>query len=616
MPVLRRVLNSWKLVLPNQITSAQERAVKHHKGAYLVLAGPGSGKTFVITNRLVHMVKELSIPSEHILVITFTKAAAAEMEQRFHRLLPESHPWFGTFHSCFYHILRNSYTSIPTRFISTEEKKHILRSICDDVLDKDIDIDIEDVERILSLFMNNGLSMQNITEYADLKPAHLKQLYRSYHTALMEYGYMDFDDLMLCCYQLLKDNPEIRKRWQEQFRYILIDECQDMNVLQYQILKLLTGPERNVFMVGDDDQSVYRFRGARVELMQRFLEEFKPVIQIQLDKNFRSTAGIVESCKKVIEENKNRFVKEIYAHDQEKTGLQLHTFELKKEMYEYAFETFQKEQIQDLSNYAIIYRTNQELRNMAYRLRQKGIPYQSKEDQKSIFDEEWYLDIEAYMRLGMGCKDRQYVLRVANKPNRFIRREQLVSFSYLPEPLGQQVKHISNMRPYLAIKYIWSGIGYGRWLERQLGTDTDQWDDINEQLEEITQELKGYVNLEDWLKHTEDDRALQVSVQRERMQKEKRFKELGEDASEKSGGVNLLTMHASKGLEFDTVFLMDVNKGKVPKGSKLSAEEMEEERRLFYVAMTRAKKKLHICYAKGAKDHMLQPSVFIEPLLK
>lgn len=602
--------------MPNQITLAQERAVKHHKGACLVLAGPGSGKTFVITNRLVHMVKELSIPSEHILVITFTKAAAAEMEQRFHKLLPDARPWFGTFHSCFYYILRNSYTSIPTRFISNEEKKHILRSICDDVLDKELDIDIEEVERILSLFMNNGLSMQHITEYADLKPAQLKQLYRSYHTALMEYGYMDFDDLMLCCYQLLKENPEIRKHWQEQFRYILIDECQDMNILQYEILKLLTGSEHNVFMVGDDDQSVYRFRGARVELMQRFLEEFKPVTQIQLDKNFRSTAGIVESSKKVIGENKNRFVKEIQAHDQEKAGLQLHTFELKKEMYEYAFETFQREQIRELSNYAIIYRTNQELRNMAYRLRQKGIPYQSKEDQKSIFDEEWYLDVEAYMRLGMGSRDRQYVLRIANKPNRFIKREQLVNFSYLPDPLGQQVKHIGTMRPYLAIKYIWSGIGYGRWLERQLGTDTDQWDDINEQLEEITQELKDYVNLEDWLRHTEEDRALQASMQRERMQKEKRRKESEDASMEGLGGVNLLTMHASKGLEFDTVFLMDVNKGKVPKGSKLTAEELEEERRLFYVAMTRAKKKLHICYLKGAKDHILQPSIFIEPLLK
>ena len=205
--------------MPNQITLAQERAIKHHKGACLVLAGPGSGKTFVITNRLVHMVKELSIPGEHILVITFTKAAAMEMEQRFNQLLPEAHPWFGTFHSCFYYILRNSYTSIPTRFISTEEKHRILREICNEVLDKELDIDLEEVERVLGLYMNNGLSIQNMAEYADLKPAHLKQLYRSYHTALMEYGYMDFDDLMLCCYQVLKDNTDIRRRWQEQFQY-------------------------------------------------------------------------------------------------------------------------------------------------------------------------------------------------------------------------------------------------------------------------------------------------------------------------------------------------------------------------------------------------------------
>ena len=605
--------------MPNQITEAQECAIKHHKGACLVLAGPGSGKTFVITNRLVHMVKELGIPGEHILVITFTKAAAMEMEQRFSGLMPEANPWFGTFHSCFYYILRNSYTSIPTRFIPTEEKHRILREICEEVLDKELDIDLEEVERVLGLYMNNGLSMQNMTEYADLKPMHLKQLYRSYHTALMEYGYMDFDDLMLCCYQLLKDHPDIRKHWQDQFRYILIDECQDMNVLQYEILKLLTGSERNVFMVGDDDQSVYRFRGARVELMQRFIEEFQPVTKIQLDKNFRSTTGIVESSKKVISENKNRFTKEIQGHNPEQTGLYLHSFELKKEMYEFAFETFQKAQMADLSNYAIIYRTNQELRSMAYKLRQKDIPYQSKEDQKSIFDEDWYLDVEAYMRLGMGCKDRQYALRVANKPNRFIKRDQLVNFAYLPEPLGQQVKHIGTMRPYLAMKYIWSGIGYGRWLERQLGTDTDQWDDINEQLEEITQELKEYANLEEWLRHVEEDRALQASMQREGVRREKNRKKTAQEngaQTEASQGVHLLTMHASKGLEFDTVFLLDVNKGKVPKGAKLTAEELEEERRLFYVAMTRAKKQLHICYVKGERDHTLQPSVFIEPLLK
>ncbi len=591
--------------MPNRITKAQERAIKHHKGACLVLAGPGSGKTFVITNRLVHMVEKLQIPSEQILVITFTKAAAMEMEQRFGQLLPDAHPWFGTFHSCFYYILRNSYTSVPTRFISPDAKRHILRSICDEVLDKDLDIDIEEVERVLGLFMNNGLSMQNLQEYADIKPAHLKQLYRSYHTALSEYGYMDFDDLMLCCYQLLKDNAEVRARWQQQFPYILVDECQDMNVLQYEILKLLTGSEKNVFMVGDDDQSVYRFRGARVELMQRFQEEFKPVTQIQLDRNFRSTAGIVESSKRVIEENKNRFRKEIQAHNPEKSGVSIQDFELKKEMLNRVFQTLREVEIDELSNYALIYRTNQELRSMAYKLRGEGIPYQSKEDKKSIFDEDWYLDIEAYMRLGLGNKDRQYVLRVANKPNRFIKREQLVSFRYLPEPLGKQVKHIRTMRPYLAIKYIWNGIGYGRWLERQLETDVEQWDIINEQLEEITQELKGYANLEDWLRHVEEDRNLQKNMQSDR--------ERGKNAGQ---GVQLLTMHAAKGLEFDTVYLLGVNKGKVPKGSKLSKEEIEEERRLFYVAMTRAKNHLYIYYLKGSQDHSLQPSVFIEPILK
>lgn len=588
--------------MPNQITKAQESAIHHHKGACQVLAGPGSGKTFVITNRVVHMVRELQIPSEHILVITFTKAAAMEMEERFHKILPDEHPWFGTFHSCFYYILRNSYTSIPSRFISTEEKHRILREICDEVLDKDMDIALEDVERILSLYMNNGLSMQYISEYADVTTQQLKELFGRYHKALVEYGYMDFDDLMLCCYQLLKENPDVRARWQEQFPYILIDECQDMNVLQYEIVKLLTGLEKNVFMVGDDDQSVYRFRGARVELMQRFLEEYKPVAQIQLDINFRSTAGIVNNSLKVIGQNKKRFVKKIHAHNEENTGLFIKNFELKRDMYENVLESLQKLEISTLRHSAIIYRTNQELRSMAYKLRQRGIPYQSKEDKKSIFDEEWYLDVEAYIRLGLGSLDRQYILRIANKPNRFLKREQLVNISKLPSPLDVAVKHIRTLRPYLAIKYIWSGIGYGRWLERELGMDTDQWDAINEQMDEITQEMKNFGSLEEWLVHVEEDRLRQKELQKPKEE-------------EQADGVYLLTMHASKGLEFDDVYLLDVNKGKVPKGAKLSAEELEEERRLFYVAMTRARKNLYIFYVKGTKDHTLQPSVFLEPII-
>lgn len=586
--------------MPNQITTAQQSAITHHKGACLVLAGPGSGKTFVITHRVASLITQFQVPGEQILVITFTKAAAMEMEKRFHNLRPQDHPWFGTFHSCFYYILKQSYTSVPSRFITTEEKRSILREICDSCLDFEDSMELEDVERILGLYMNNGLSGKYVPEYADLSTAKLRNIYVLYHKALNSYGYMDFDDLMLRCYELLKNNPEIQKRWQQQFSYILVDECQDMNVLQYEILKLLAGTEGNVFMVGDDDQSIYRFRGARVELMQRFLEEYKPVRVINLDWNFRSTGGIVESCKLVIGQNKNRFAKEIQAFSEKKSGVSVKAFPLKRDMHQFLFDSFQAKEPGLLSNSAIIYRTNKELRSMAYRFRRMGIAYQSKEDLKSIFDEEWYLDVEAYFKLGLGSRDRQYILRVANKPNRFIKREQLVNFTYLPSSLSQAVKHINSMRPYLAIKYIWSGIGYGRWLERQLDKDTDQWDAICEQMEEISMEMKQFATLEDWILHVEEDR-LQQKGQRK--------------AADNGEGVHLLTMHASKGLEFEEVYLLEVNKGKVPKGSKLTLDELEEERRLFYVAMTRAKSNLYLCYLEGIRDHTLMPSDFILPIL-
>ena len=275
--------------------------------------------------------------------------------------------------------------------------------------------------------------------------------------------------------------------------------------------------------------------------------------------------------------------KKIHANNKDKSGLHIDSFELRHDMYEAVLESLQKAENEALSQSAIIYRTNQELRSMAYKLRQKGIPYISKEDCKSMFDEAWYLDVEAYIRLGLGSLEREYILRVANKPNRFIKREQLVNITRLPQPLEVAVKHIRTMRPYLAIKYIWSGIGYGRWLERELGMDTEQWDVICEQLEEITREMKRFSSLEAWLEHVEEDRLRQKAM--------------------------------SKGLEFDTVYLLDVNKGKVPKGAKLSAEELEEERRLFYVAMTRARKYLNIYYVRGTQDHVLQPSMFLEPML-
>ncbi len=525
------------------------------------------------------------------------------MEERFRNILPDEYAWFGTFHSFFYYILKKSYLSIPNRFISTKEKQHILHGIMNEVLMPGTEVEYDDVERMLSLYMNCGLSMQQIPQSTGILDKQLKEMYHRYHRALVENRFMDFDDLMVITYQLLKENPELRDALHKQFSYILIDECQDMNVLQYEIIKLLAGPDKNVFMVGDDDQSVYRFRGARVELMQRFVQEFEPVTQINLDTNFRSTAGIVKASQRVIAENHNRFAKSLKAYNTEKEGLIMKAFVCRDDMFEEVLEGLGKAEEDVLNNCAIIYRTNQELRRMAYKLRQRGIAYQAKEESKSIFDEAWYLDVEAYILLALGNRERQYILRVANKPNRAIKREQLLHVSGIPFELEHAVKPLSKMRPYLAIQYIWNGIGYGKWLERKLINDTEKWTVLCEQFEEMVQEMREFSSLEEWLEYVEADRFKQKVVKKSTL-------------DGKPKGVQLFTMHASKGLEFDCVYLLDVNKGKVPKGGRLSIEEIEEERRLFYVAMTRAKKQLHIYYVKGTKDHMMHPSIFIEKIMR
>ncbi|MFI3237267.1 MAG: ATP-dependent helicase [Lachnospiraceae bacterium] len=584
-------------------TKAQARAIIHRDGPALVLAGPGSGKTFVITKRLQYLITEHNIPSTSILVITFTKAAALEMEERFHKILPKEQPWFGTFHACFYHILKQSFANLPTRFISNDEKKRLISSLSKDILNNEHMLDSDEIVSLLSLYMNLGLSTKDLPQYDDIKPSHIQQLYCAYHRALIENDYLDFDNLMLMCFQLLKDNDMIRNKFRNQFRYLLIDECQDMNIVQYQIVKLLSGPDKNVFMVGDDDQSVYRFRGAKVALMQQFIKEYDPVTQIELDKNFRSTAGIVDRSLDVIGVNKNRFFKKVEAHNESTDGLLVKEFDTRTQMFEEVFRYCQTLSEESLDEIAIIYRTNQELQRMAYKLRQNKIPYITKEDQKSIFDEDWYLDIEAYFELGLGSKERRHILRVANKPNRFIKREQIMQIQVVPELLAQGVKHINTMRPYLALKYIWHGIGYGRWLERRYESQPDQLDAVVEQMKELEEDMKRFDTLIEWLDHVKLDRY------------EQKEKIIESKKTQQTHGVRLLTMHASKGLEYDRVYLLDVNQGKLPKGSKLTLEELEEERRLFYVAMTRAKKELCIYYLKGVPGHMVKPSIFIEPLL-
>lgn len=585
----------------NLFTKAQESAISHFQGPCLVLAGPGSGKTKVITHRVAHLIEIQKIPPEHILTITFTKAAATEMRERFLVLKPHANSLFYTFHSCFYYILRNSHINYPLNFITKEQKQKILKKIIQHTFEKFDSHELNGIERLLGIYMNQMLSIDNFPIYADIDIQRLNDIYLAYRKKLETSNLIDFDILQLDAYELLKSNKEIRAFWKNQFRFIQIDECQDMNLVQYEIVKLLAGKNQNVFMVGDDDQSIYRFRGSDISLMKRFMQEFDSVKEILLETNFRSTEMIVDYSQKVIHENNNRFEKEIISCNQEKSGVEIYSFTLRDDMYQFVIEKFQSASEADLNESAIICRTNAELKSWGYVMRQNSISYQSREEQISIFDQPWLLDIEAYLKIAIKSYEIEDIMRILNKPNRNIDREGVVEMLCLPKELLKDIKIICNMRPYLAMKYIWNGIGYGRWLKRHLELKTGNFEETQEQFQILLDASKKFYSIKEWLEQIETDRM--------------KFKEKKRNLVSNKG-VHLITMHSSKGLEFDTVYIPDLNKGKMPRGFLLEQETIEEERRLLYVAMTRAKKHLNLLYLKGTEDHKLQPSVFIEPILR
>lgn len=545
----------------NSFTKAQESAISHFQGPCLVLAGPGSGKTKVITHRVAHLINEQKIPPEQILTITFTKAAALEMKERFLLLQPNSNAIFATFHSCFYHMLKNSKANFPQRFVTHGEKIKIFREI---LIGQSLRTEqnlLQEADCLIGLYINQFYRIEKLPINTEIPREKIPNIFKEYQIALKKMKATDFDILLFEMYQLLKENKEIRAYWQKRFPYILIDECQDMNLIQYEIVNLLAGKSKNVFMVGDDDQSIYGFRGSDVSLMNRFLEDYAPVRELLLETNFRSTLGIVEASQKIIHENTLRFPKEVVAFHNEQKGVALKAFTFKDDMYRYVVESLQNEPESVLDDMAIICRTNQETSFWCHIMRQNKISFQAHETSQCIYDSTIFRDIEAFLR---------------------------------------EDNSLPKIRPYLALKYIWNGLGYGKGLEKRLQNDKNLYEESKELYDSFMEESKQYISFGIWQKVIEEERkACQDNMPIIQTKK----------------GIHIITMHASKGLEFDTVFLPEINKGKMPRGFLLEETGIEEERRLLYVAMTRAKKKLEIFYIKGTEGHQKQPSDFIKTLL-
>lgn len=603
---------------------AQAQAIQHTDGPCLVLAGPGSGKTLTIVNRVKYLIEKQKVRPEEILVVTFTRFAAAEMKSRLclvmgKRDLPVT---VGTFHGIYYGILKWAYRMNQENILSETEKYQILRGVINkermEIFDEE-DF-IQDIAAEIGKVKNNRIPLEEFVSEKCSADA-FRNIYRNYEQHRKELKKIDFDDMLVLCYELFRSRPDVLAQWQKKFRYILIDEFQDINRIQYDVIRMLAQPENNLFVVGDDDQAIYGFRGADSELMLGFGKDFPDAKQILLGMNYRSTANIVQNSLKLIENNVERYSKKLEANRE--GGSCLHIQEVKDpvEEAEYVLEEIQKCKENGIKEeeIAILFRVHTDARAVVEAMVERKIPFQMKEHLPNIYEHFIAKDIMTYFRLATGARHRQDFLQIMNRPKRYLGRDSVagakVSFEdmrkfycdkdWMIDRIDQfewDVKMLMKMAPYAAIQYIRKRIGYDDFLKEYAFTHQINRSDLNEVLAEIEEAAKAFSSVEEWFAHVEEYTETLKVKEKER--------------NRPRPGVRLMTIHASKGLEFKQVFLIAANEGRIPYQKAKTDKEIEEERRLFYVAMTRAKDFLKICYVKIKNGKEVTPSRFVDELLK
>lgn len=590
-----------------QQSNAQKQAVCHVTGPMLVLAGPGSGKTFTITERVKHLVTDMQIKPENIMVVTFAKAAAVEMRERYLLSGAPKGVLFGTFHSIFFSILKHAYGYSVSDVVTADEQRQFVQRMTGSS---------DEVNNILGEISKVKSEQYNINEYYPVSCAIdlFRDIYISYEKWLKQNRKIDFDDMINYTYELFDARKDILSAYQERYKYILVDEFQDINYAQYRVLKQLAAKYRNLFVVGDDDQSIYGFRESKPELMLNFKNEYPDAKEVLLNINYRCASDIVESAKKLILHNKVRFEKEISAGGKVEGCIEVNEFADLKMQNNYVVDMIKK--YHDTGNayadFAILYRTNVQPQALLHKLLEYNIPVRLKDGIPNIYEHWIAKDICAYIRLGMGFRDRATFERVMNKPTRYISRAALdnkeISFQKLAAlyddkywmtdrifQFEDDVKALYKMAPCRGMRYIDKVVGYGDYLKEYAAEHGIDPDNLREIYEQLYEDASNFSNYEDWFAYMEN------------------YDDCLED-NKTDDAVTLMTMHSSKGLEFENVIIVDVNEEIMPYKKAVKDEEIEEERRLFYVAVTRAKKRLHLLYVKHRYNHDFEPSRFLEEM--
>lgn len=599
---------------------SQQRAIAHLSGPMLVLAGPGSGKTSVIVERTAYLIREREIPASSVLVVTFSRAAAVQMKERFLRFMekPATQVTFGTFHGVFYGILKHAYGLGAGNILSEEEKLGILKELAltfGGELAQEGDF-LEEIAREISVVKGSCISLEHY--YSSCCPDEVfRQIYDGYGRELQKRRKLDFDDMLLYCYRLFQERTDILAAWQKKFRYILIDEFQDVNRLQYEIVRMLALPENNLFAVGDDDQSIYHFRGARPELLLNFSRDYPQAKTVVLDVNYRCSGQIVKTAGNVIGFNQKRFSKAFSTPNKEGTPVRVLEFDNPREEAEAVAGRLRRrmEKGENLLDTAVLFRTNQEAELLVRALMEYQVPFTMKEQLPNLFHHWICRDLLAYLRLAAGDRSRKTFLEVMNRPNRYISREALsgaaVDFGALKEfyrerdwmcdritTLETHLRILSGLAPYAAVNFIRKGMGYEEYLREYAQYRKIKPEEVLDVLDRIQESASGMKDLNAWEESIQDyTRRLQEQAKQQNRQRE---------------GVTVSTLHAVKGLEYRAVYILNVNEGSIPYRKAVLPEAIEEERRLFYVGMTRAKEELTLAFVRRQFEKSREPSRFLE----
>ena len=614
-----------------KLNRGQDEAIKHGNGPCMVLAPPGSGKTLIVTERTRYLIEESGVRPDQILVITFTRYAAREMKERFERLTAgKNYPvTFGTFHSIFYGILKCAYGIGANNLMSEKESSVLLQEVLDQT-DIESTPEVEDEEELVrELLREVGMVKNGLCHLKDFHSKYLTQdefaeVFRSYEHQKKELKKFDFDDMLVQCYALFRKKPEILQGWQKRFQYILIDEFQDINRVQYEVIRMLAAPRYNLFVVGDDDQSIYGFRGAKPELMLYMKQEFPSLRTISLTVNYRSTEFITGAAARVILHNDTRFYKRVQSF--RGRGQNVHVQEVLDEQEEaqYVTEEIQKKLDQGIKpgEIAVLFRAAVQARMISEILSELRIPFEMRDYVTNFYRHFIVKDMMAYLQLAAGKRDRSLFLTICNRPLRYLARNSMenrqVNFEDLRkfycdkdwmldiiDQFDVDVRMMKNMAPYAAIQYIRKKIGYDDFLKEYAEKHQISWKQLMDVMAELEERSKNFKSYDEWEIHI----AKYTQELEEQQAKARKIK------GERENKVQLMTIHSAKGLEFEDVFVIHANEGEIPHQKAEKKDEIEEERRLFYVALTRAKNNLCISYITQKNGNSIKPSRFVEELL-